>query len=443
MNRFDRDIDELVASINSVYDQIIDLSNQQRQQASQLNSLTDRIAALAAEMDVEMDLPDKQILPPVATDMIEPAVAVLSPERRQQLKRLYSSVPTFPEFNRTDYFVMASVGMLGSLADSVLTSLVTGGGLRGVGTKIPARKISQALQKRDLDPNGVTRSLFVKQRWGISPSTIPSFQFSDTYRVPSARVNDPDGLDYLTDVVNIAITHQNTANTQIKVASLAHDAISRYDISAAQIAALLSDIVNYAIDTLKLVPVGQLFQQIPNLAMSFIQSPEAREATRHVLFHAFKTGINVSDYIIMGIAPGIIELLIRTYVWLRGVDSIESLDVNYWQTEGQIIASTEKQARLQAMLFCTHGFAVALNAGKVGLASTLSGGNFFAAMSSINRTQWEVFVLHVVRVIMEATRDKKLETIMANRSRLNQKQNKILLYDMDWRSMQVMKLGEV
>jgi hypothetical protein len=434
---YDAEIKLLVDEINVIYASIIELSEQQQSQSEQLNDLSGRLESLAADLDIELDLPNRSSPADDIQLQLQPAIAGLSPERQKALSKLYSTAPAFPPFTPTDYFVMGTVGLLAVITDIVMVGLPQGEWLiNNEGKRISVGVLAKFIKQVDVDPKGVLEKL-CKVSYDI-PITrgLESGMSPINHRLFSMG-HDPSPLGFIMGMIDILNGGTTIINSRGMLMHIRNGTPATSAQAALAPLLWLGHLISDISTPMGLPAPGAVLTQLLTVRILGVSPTEmVKDPTiAKLTYDMYLSGYDFRHYLAGGIVPGLIEILIRSYVWLWEVDHLDDLDATYWRRDGQQITDTRRRAKLQAMLFWTHALAAAGNAGKIALTASTSA-NFFVGMRAFNRAQWEMLILRTIQVIMEANRDRTLEQIARNRQRLNDTihsaSNFTEFYEMNW-----------
>jgi hypothetical protein len=435
---YDAEIQALVDQINCAYSDIVELSERQQAQAGQLNDLSARLASLAADLDVELDLTNPSTPADDVRQRLQPAIAGLSPERQKALSKLYSTAPAFPSFTSTDYFVMASVGLLAVITDMVMIGLPQGEWLiSNEGKRVPVGVLAKFIKQVDVDPKGVLEKL-CKVSYDISTTPGSASGMSPTNHRLFSMGHDPSPLGFIMGMIDILNGGTTIINSRGMLMHIPNGTPATSAQAALAPLLWLGHLISDISTPMGLPAPGAVLTQlltvrIPGVTPAkMVEDPTIAKLT----YDMYLSGYDFRHYLAGGVVPGLIEILIRSYVWLWEVDHLDDLDATYWSQDGQQITDARRRAKLHAMLFWTHALAAAGNAGKVALTASTAGANFFIGMRAFNRAQWEMLVLRTIEVIIEANRDRTMEQIARNRQRLNDTiqsaSNFTELYEVNW-----------
>jgi hypothetical protein len=432
-SKFDAEINELVDSINAAYASLVEVDTRQREQRNQLNDLASRMASLAASLDVDLDLTERDVPTDSLSQRLSPAVAALPPKRQKELKNLYQRSETFPSFSETDYFVMATVALLAVVADIVLVGLPQDGWIiSNAKNRVPIGVLSDFIKRVDVDRHRVLEKL-CKVPYDIS--TAPGLNtglYPVNHRFLSLG-HDPSPLGLLAGLIDIA-----SGGTSIidKHGVLRH--IPTYIPEASTLTSVppvlwLGHLISDVSTPMGLPAPGAVWTQLLHVPIPGVAGSE--QFIPRLTERMYVAGYDFRQYMMGGVVPGLVEALIHLYVWLDGADSVDDLDMNYWKDDSKVRSSQMKQKKLASMLFWTHALAAAGNAGKIALAASTPGANFFTGMLAFNRMEWEVFMLRTVEFILQSQSSTTVEQISANRRRLNQALSEHTdLYEFNWDS---------
>ena len=130
-------------------------------------------------------------------------------------------------------------------------------------------------------------------------------------------------------------------------------------------------------------------------------------------------GYDFRHYLSGGVVPGLVEGIIRLYVWLRYSDESSSIsgDPLGLQATEESARRAQADARLASLLFWSHAVATGANAGRIVLHGHT--GDFFSAARSINLAQWQMFTLRTMQYVHVRFRDTDLDQVVANRRRID------------------------
>lgn len=139
----------------------------------------------------------------------------------------------------------------------------------------------------------------------------------------------------------------------------------------------------------------------------------------------YLNGYDLRHFITMSISVAVIEIIIRAYHYLSGLE-------NRWQMESSVnasliskeLANVESNLKLHKMLFLAHSVAASGNAMKVFAYS----GNPLA----INADQWMLFLQESIKITKAIFRDKVSEKIARNRR----------IIDEEWEKIKDIKIGQ-
>lgn len=139
----------------------------------------------------------------------------------------------------------------------------------------------------------------------------------------------------------------------------------------------------------------------------------------------YLNGYDLRHFITMSISVAVIEIIIRAYHYLSGLE-------NRWQMENSVnasliskeLANVESNLKLHKMLFLAHSVAASGNAMKVFAYS----GNPL----SINADQWMLFLQKSIKITKAVLRDKVAEKIVRNRR----------IIDEEWEKIKDIKIGQ-
>ncbi|MEO0564720.1 MAG: hypothetical protein AAF125_21625, partial [Chloroflexota bacterium] len=342
-------------------------------------------------------------------------------ERQKELEKLYGEAPAFPPFTPTDYFVMGTVGLLAVITDVVMVGLPQGQWLiSNEGKRVPVGVLAKFIKQVHVDPNGVLERL-CKVPFDISATPGLATGMSPINHRLFSMGHDPSPLGFIMGMIDIL----NGGTTLINSRGILMHVPSDLPASAAKAALApllwLGHLISDVSTPMGLPAPGAVLTQlmtsrIPGLSpTTMMEDPTIAKLT----YSMYLSGYDSRHYLASGVVPSLIEILIRNYVWLWEVDHLDDLDTTYWRLDGQQITDARRHAKLKAMLFWTHAAAAAGNAGKIALTASTPGANFFVGMRAFNRAQWEMLILRMIQVIMEANRDRTMEQIARNRQQLN------------------------
>lgn len=133
-------------------------------------------------------------------------------------------------------------------------------------------------------------------------------------------------------------------------------------------------------------------------------------------------GYDFRRYLVGGIVPALIEIVLRTYHFVRYVypqhigtkrNPVSALRAEKFSEDAQT------EARLKSLLFWGHATAASINAGKVAIQGFT--GSYFAAVQSINILEWQVFAVRTIQYLFHRFRDTLVEQVVSNRRLLNER----------------------
>lgn len=222
---------------------------------------------------------------------------------------------------------------------------------------------------------------------------------------------DPSPLGFLvgmTDIINGGMTAVTTDGVLYHLAGVPASPSRAVLAPLIWLGHLISDVAT---------PMGLPFPGI--VLTQLLHVPIGRGGTIADLGHyMYLAGYDLRHYAAGGVVPALIEVLVRAYVWLRGVENISEVDLNFWQGASRPAQDGYREARLQAMLFWAHGLALLADAGKVGLVGATTGSIFDAALA-VNFAHWQVFALRLLKYLATRSRDTTREQVLANRQSLD------------------------
>jgi hypothetical protein len=126
----------------------------------------------------------------------------------------------------------------------------------------------------------------------------------------------------------------------------------------------------------------------------------------------YLNGYDLRHFVTMSVPVTVIEMIVRSYHYLSSLESPEQLHNSIHQSVAtKELAQIQSQLKLHKMLFMAHAIAVSGNALKVFTYS--------ANPLAINFPQWLAFIKESLNILRATTRDKTPETIVRNRTKIN------------------------
>jgi hypothetical protein len=176
------------------------------------------------------------------------------------------------------------------------------------------------------------------------------------------------------------------------------------------------------------VPGSSIFQLITLKVPAIAGNPTVADVVRQL----YLQGFDCRHYLVGGIVPGLIEIFIRLYHFLRY--SHFSACEDHTRVMRDVKRDVEKiqlEEKLNSMLFFSHAFVSAANAGRV-MIQGMATQNPFEALRNVNLAQWQIFALRAIQFARIKMRDKACEDAVLNRQAVEENWTKLRdLYGLD------------
>jgi|GEM_PF-4908702 len=414
------ELDSQGKRIREASNDVHSLHKMQEERSDYIDALASRIEELARGLGCQVNAPraddaERPAVDPMLGDLVA-AAGMLSEEHRRQLDDEYlRSVKAIPPMDDLDRFVIITVGCMAILADFLLvgvppktpwTPTIEGG-------KVPVGWLSARLKDLRPELGWLERLCRVPYDKSVFPGSDIGFS-PVNHRVLSFG-HDPSPFGYVFGLMDIASGRMSGTAYDGRVFNI--DGVSP-DWLRVCLAPLLwlGHLISDVATPMGLPLPGSSLFRILRIRVPYAPDDETISDVVRVLY---QQGYDLRHYLAGGIVPGLIEGLIRLYVFLRGVDEAgeDPRALIRANLAGQQIARMRSSARLSSLLFYCHSIATTANAGKVALQGGATG-DFFEAARAVNFAQWQMFALRSVQFIRATLRDKDLEHAVANRQRL-------------------------
>ena len=436
MSETTKTIEQLNKKLSEQSEHIQDISKrltveieEQNQVSLRLDSLTQELHDLASQLGV--DLPEDLLnnrtcsAPTKSFSVISSAIGMLSPDEQKRLdKELLDSIPSVPNADNLDRFVVVSVGLIALIADFILVGMPQGNRWtpKVEGGVVPTGYVTERLQSWTLDNDNFLAELF---KTPYDKATFPGTDigFSPINHRVLSFGHDPSPMGFLfamVDIMSGGLTGVSREGNIFHAPGVPPEFSRILYAPLVYLGHLVSDVA-----TKMGLPIpGSSLLMLLNIGMPGAPNGETVSDVTRILY---QQGFDFRHYLSGAMVPGIIEGFIRLYHHLRYTKSEdpEWMDLISSSIADKEIASIQKQAHLQALLFWGHAIAAGGNGGRV-ILEGIATQNFFSAAKNVNLAQWQTFGYRSIQYLHYKMRDTTVEQIRDNRRRINNTWNELL-----------------
>ena len=414
--------------LKSLHDSTVDLVGSHEALVERLNDLLADVRDLVAVTGVSLDLPQKleSSRPRSELDDLVVALSVLPESTREQLRHEFlGSVPALPPFDNFDVFLLVVLGGLAGLADFLLVGLPKGTKWTpsNEGGTVPTGWLSERVKSWQVSNNNWLAKIC---RVPYDKTCIPGIDLGlnpYTHRLLTFG-HDPSPLGMvfgLMDIISGGMSGVSRTGELFHVPGVPLAAEKLLMAPLLWIGHLASDVAT---------PMGLPAPGWALTQLLRIPAPGAPEVATvaDVARSMYTRGYDLRHYMVGGIVPALIEVVIRTYHFVRY--SYKSLRAEPHRTPisadlaGKFVTQTQQAGHLKAMLFWGHATAAAINSGKIVVQGLT--GSYFSAARAINVAQWQTFAARAAQYLVHRLRDKSVEQIVRNRRALNERWDELL-----------------
>jgi hypothetical protein len=418
-NDFEDQCKEIQNHLNRIKDDINEMNLETNARNEQIDTLLDEIRDLGELAGVDLKLPSKRATfrPNADLDELITALSVIPEDRRLELSRQFlHSVPAFPPFDKFDIFLLAVLGGLAALAEFLLVGLPpkTHWTPKSEGGIVPTGWLSEQLKSWQVsDNNRLAQICKVPFDKPYLPGTDAGLTPFNHRLLTFGHDPSPLGMVYgLMDIVSGGMSGITRDGQIFHIPGVPPTVEKILMAPLLWIGHLASDVAT----PMGLPPPGWALTQLLR-----IPSPGAPgEATiADVARMMYEQGYDFRHYLAGGIVPAIIEIVVRTYHFVRysyPAACKKTISANLAET---CIANSQLEGHRTAMLFWAHATAAAVNAGKIVIQGAY--GDYFSAARAINVAQWQMFAVRAAQYLAFRLRDKKVEQIVLNRKAINER----------------------